>query len=92
MGPNALLAAYLVGRAAGPTPLPEVGLAAAMSARATVTVYQDGAPRTQQFAHATALGPDVDAGPSDHADGYVISFDLDPALFADDACISPGCS
>lgn len=86
---SAILATYLVGCAAGREPLLHIGLAAAMCARVTATVYRHHRAHIQQFAYGSPLGPEVDAGPSDHEDGYFIALDLDPALLADNARLSP---
>jgi hypothetical protein len=83
--PFTLLSARLTGQTAMADPLLHVALTAAMCARVTATLYTRGHACTRQFAHATALGPVLDAGRTDHGDGYMLTFDLDAALMADGA-------
>lgn len=88
--PFAVLTTHMTGQPTMAEPLLHVALTAAMCARATATLYTDGRARTRRFAHATALGPAIDAGPSDHEDGYLLTFELDAASLADGARLTRG--
>lgn len=67
---------------AGPQPLKQVTMTAAVCAKATATAYRDGRAFTQNFAVATPLGPITVSEPESDApaDGYAIAFELDRTL------------
>lgn len=73
------------------SPLDQLGMTAAMCAKATATVHHAGQAFTQHFATATPLGPIIPADPQTGAppDGYVIEFEIDRIRLPEDARLTP---